>query len=172
MKAVTLLNLLILLVPSYSAPAKVHEMLSVEDCAKLSTHIVVATEGDSIDGQLTVLETLKGDMKAGHHIIIPELGAFNSPESRAIECLFPAQICPDDTQKEFVTGTRLILFLRSESHQWKGIGELSVYQSTIWIEGRKSFAFFSAGKGRRGILAEFERTEEGIKMRIRIALEN
>jgi hypothetical protein len=141
-------------------------------CAKLATHIVVATEGDSIDGQLTVLESLKGDLKAGQHITIPELRAFNSPESRAIECLFPAQICPEDIQRENVTGTRMILFLRRDSQKWKGVGELSVYQSTIWIEGRKSFAYFNAGKGRRGRLADFEQAEEWIKVRIGIALED
>jgi hypothetical protein len=181
-----LLTLVLLLAFSLSSAAKVHSRVSVAASAKLATHIVIATEGNIIDGWLIVLESLKGDLTPGEAIFVPELEDFSSEESRLIHCLFPIQLCSDNKPNEYVTGSRMVLFLRKNSGSqydngaagagnsalWKGIGELSVFQSTIWVEGRKSYAFFDASQNERGELADFERSEEEIRTTINESIEN
>lgn len=178
MKVKALLILSLVLGLSFSSAAKVHEKLSVEASARLATHIIIASEGDSIDGQVIVEESLKGDLKPGENLIIPEMATLSSRESRAIECLFPLQLCRDDAPTEYVTGSRMFLFLKKHSPSanrgltvWTGIGKRKVFQSTIWMEGRRSFAFYDVSKDERGLLAEFERSEEEIKVMINMALE-
>src|SRR5581483_4559995 len=101
-----------------------------------------------------------------------------TPESRTIECLMPGQFryCNEDLPKEYVTCTRMVLFLRknpklkSENQlatgrlqEWSGVGRLSVIQSTIWVEEEATFAFYDASEEERGILAEFIQNEQQIK---------
>lgn len=185
-----ILLLLLLLASSFPAGAKVHEKINVEACAKIATDIVIATEGDSIDGQLIVLETLKGSLQAGEYLVVPELAIFSSKESRVIEDLPLMTIRPVDLPKkeEYVTGSRMILFLRKNPTAWDGenkfptggrplwlgIDDQGFYQSAIWIEDNRTFAFYDMnstnGKiiSKRGTLADFECSEELLKVLINV----
>ena len=75
------------------------------DCsAAKATHIVVATEGQRVDGVLQVLDSWKGDLRKGDTITVPELAQFASEDSRAMG-MAGAQ------PRKPVTGARMILFL-------------------------------------------------------------
>jgi hypothetical protein len=192
MIAKAVLILLLLIPSSFPVAAKVHEGLSIERCAKLATDIVVATEGDSIDGHIIVLETLKGELNPGENLVIPELAGFSFEEARTIGCLgLPPRADDMPMEKQYVTGSRMILFLRKNSMAsdenrtstddlplWVGIDDRSIYQSIIWIEGKHTFAFYDVTsfdgvlKSERGTLADFESSEDEIIFRISSALEN
>src|ERR1043166_250742 len=114
--------------------AKLHIVISVDDFAWLATHIVVVTEGDEIDGQVMVLESWQGDLKPGDSINIPELAKLKSEQSRHIECIdmFTYLGKCSDTTPQFVSGSRIIVFLRKKtselrSEKWSAIGG-------VWIE--------------------------------------
>lgn len=76
-----------------------------EFSATKATNVVVASEGEKIDGHLVVLDTWKGNLEKGEKIWIPELAQFESEESRRIKSWGP--------EKSFrsVTGKRMIVFL-------------------------------------------------------------
>ena len=117
-----------------AAIANVHTVVSIDYCARTATHIVLVRSQPRMDGQVTVLESLRGNLKPGESLVIPSLAKFRSDESRHIECLKePARIfakCPPGTP-QFVTGTRMVLFLKLRDHpitdKWWPIG-------FVWIE--------------------------------------
>jgi hypothetical protein len=163
-----LLVLFFVAASSLPISAKVHILLDEEACAKSATHIVVATEGNDIDGQLQVIESWKGDLRPDDTLTIPEFASFKSLESQTVKCNSDFQLCVNGAPEERVTCSRMILFLRKDLRQgkWNGIGELIVVQTTIWIEGKRSFALQDASKDERGTLARFGLTEQQIKARV------
>jgi len=73
--------------------------------ATKATNVIVASEGEKIDGFLDVLDTWKGDLEKGERIWVPELAQFESEEARRIKSW--------GSEKSFrrVTGKRMIVFL-------------------------------------------------------------
>ncbi len=139
---------------SYTLSAKTHVVISIDDFSWFATHIVVVTEGDEIDGQVTVLESWQGDLKPGDSLNISELAKFKSQESRHIECLnivLHLGKC-SDTTPEFVSGSRIILFLRnlvrqSGSANWHSIG-------AAWIEQGEAYGLWDGDRAWDGIFAK------------------
>lgn len=110
------------------APASLrspHDVIhSLNFTAWNSTHIVVVTEGDKIDGVLEVVESWKGDLKKGQKLTFPELARFSSLESRAVQRSRDdfASLLPSKNKEQLllkgierkvshVTCSRMILFL-------------------------------------------------------------
>src|SRR5580658_2628 len=81
---VTLVALLTLIFMS-QANAGTRPSFYLDACAWDATHIVVVTEGERTDGQVSVLESWKGDLKPGDNITVPELAAFEPQSSRIID---------------------------------------------------------------------------------------
>jgi len=85
-----------------------------------ATHIVVATEGEKIDGGLRVIESWKGDLGKGDVITVPELKAFAAEDRRAIawdEVAIRRKMAGGKWRvgrlgPTHVTGARMVLFLR------------------------------------------------------------
>ena len=75
-----------------------------------ATHIVLATEGNVIDGHLKVIESWKGDLKPDSKIILPELATFSTEKSRRIDELWKRKDLPKPFVR-FVTGSKMVLFL-------------------------------------------------------------
>jgi len=130
-----------------------------EESAWLATDIVVVTEGKKIDGVVQVTETLKGDLKPGATLTLPELAEFKAKEARQIDKDGWGRTGPD----QFVTGNRMILFLRDQtkipagdeeqngsvetkgkSLRWSGAHPLArdIKYSAAWIEEEKLYAFY------------------------------
>jgi len=61
-------RLLLLLLCATSAFARVNESLRIDHASWDATHVVVASEGPQIDGELTVIASWMGDVAAGDTI--------------------------------------------------------------------------------------------------------
>ncbi len=111
-----------------TASAEILPQFQLDTCAWMATDIVVVTEGATIDGQVEVLETWKGEHLPGDKLTIPELAAFASEESRVTAKWLGGD---GPVAPKFVSGSRMVLFL----------GAGGVKESTAWIEGDTVFAF-------------------------------
>jgi len=103
-------SLLLLFLFAPHAAAGIRPSFVLEICSWRATHIVVATEGEKIDGVFRVLEAWKGDLAVGEIIRIPELAAFNSKKERTID-FWQGENGRLSGPLE-VTGERVVLFLR------------------------------------------------------------
>jgi len=79
-----------------------------------SSHIVVARITKTLDGNFTVLESLKGDLKKDDSLWIPDLAIFAGEKQRRITGDLGKK-----TALPPVTGQRLILFLRRMEYPWR-----------------------------------------------------
>lgn len=121
-----------------------------------ATEIVVVTEDKEIDGVVKVLESWKGDLKIGQLITIPELEEFKAEKARMVH-QWPLQ-----KSSEFVSGARMILFLRDatkaptdsdddalqndevkSAQRWKAANSAGheMRYSTVWIDKGKAYCF-------------------------------
>lgn len=123
------------------ADAGMRPSFSPEYSAWHATEIVVATEGETIDGHFTILENLKGELFVSQVVEVPELALFHSEESRLIrETGFDENPNPP----KYVSGAKMILFLKKDekSGEWKStalFGGMNV--SVVWLENNESFGF-------------------------------
>jgi len=159
--------------PTY---AGIRPSFGLDHCTWHATHIVVATEGDKIDGRLTILESWRGDLRPGEVISVPELASFKSQSSREIKT-GPFAIKSDEP-KRYVTGSRMILFLKKKagapetstnrenksqtSDQWEPASREGINVSVLWIEGDQSFAFIQLMNPGDSILTYYRGSEKEI----------
>lgn len=121
----------------YPAPT-----FSVEDAAPRATHIVVATEGDEIDGQLTVIDSWKGDLKTNEVILVPEMKAWSPVDARkALGAYRGLYLALDPELVEHlpthVSCKRIVLFLIKKADRWKPASKTRLMSmSAAWIEDR------------------------------------
>jgi hypothetical protein len=111
MKAVgRVLATTIMFVASPHVQAGIRPSFHLEHCAWHATDIVVASEGEAIDGKLSVLKVLAGALKIGDTISVPELDQFRAKESRTVH---PHWRTSDNKEPPLVlTGDKLVLFLK------------------------------------------------------------
>jgi len=171
----------------FPAYAKLHAPLDLQSCARRASHIVLVTEGDVVDGQLLILESLKGDVIPGGMLTIPELASFRKEEAREIHCVPDEFLVCKEHNRQYVTGSRMIVFLqKAPQHsntdqestdgslkEWYGIGpefygtgQGCVTESTIWIEGDLSFAMWDVGENGKGTLARYWLSEKEIRDKV------
>jgi len=79
-----------------------------------ATHIVVASSGAVINGEFTVLESWKGNLRSGEKIWIPKLALFADEKERRIN-LYGFS----NNSNQLVSGKRMILFLRRMDYPWR-----------------------------------------------------
>lgn len=127
------------LIPSFDA----------DGCAWKASHVVVASEGDEIDGALTVLESWRGDLKPGDALNIPELAEFESEKTREIHDRSGFE--KEGAVLRHVTGARLVLFLVKKTKTLEG-GKTEIawrpatptnggmQVSVVWIESGDAHA--------------------------------
>src|SRR5437899_2620242 len=94
-----------LLAPRYE---RTREDRWVDTLAWHATHVVVASEGNEIDGHLEVVESWRGDLAIGDRIDLPELAAFEDEDLRRIVTVRTS------TTPSVASGKRMILFLRND----------------------------------------------------------
>lgn len=147
----------VLLTAAESA-SEIQPSFHLEDSAWRATDVVIATEGDKVDGKLTVLEALKGGLKKGDIVQVSDLGRFAAPEARAIHG-------ERETGNELthVTGSRMVLFMvRGRDGAWAPATlwkEWSV--AALWIEGKEVFGFDQPNNPGPSLLVDL-RLEEAI----------
>lgn len=148
-----------------------------------ATHIVLATEGNVIDGHLKVIESWKGDLKPDSEIVLPELAAFSTEKSRRVHDLWKRKDLPKPFVR-LVTGSKMILFLvkpaknRQKSLSdpnnctwlpagYNGYGGFKV--SVVWIENGEAYAFVQVVNPGPSVLTHLS---TGIEMKSRLAAFN
>lgn len=163
MKSLLLVSLFLLLC-SFTASAKAHSLIGVDQCIWLSTHIVIVTEGEQIDGKVTVIESWQGDLYPGYSLTVPELAAFSSAESRKLYCpdMFLYLHECESPVPEVTSGSEIILFLRdkrtpSDPQGWCAIGAL-------WVEGEDAYGLWDGEKEWQGLLAPVKKAADVRKM--------
>ncbi len=173
--------LLFLLCGSHSLiSAGIRPSFSLETSSWNATHIVVATEGKTIDGVFRVVESWKGDLNPGDTVRIPELASFKPQSSRAVS---DSSYEKQKNNVLFVTGERMVLFLKKDSSDtssetgdngppslasihWKPSGlfdEMNV--SVVWIEQGKAFAFVQVMNPGSSLLISLGSSEDELKKR-------
>jgi hypothetical protein len=122
--------------------AAIRPSFSLEYSAWEATDIVVATEGETIDGNLQIIEVWKGGLKAGEHISVPELAEFAPETKRIVEPLFAVK---NEPFASHVSGSRIALFLKKSTAdplKWQPANFFSdMKTSAAWFEQSKAYAF-------------------------------
>jgi len=138
-------RLLLLLLCATSAFARVNESLRVDHASWNATHVVVASEGPQIDGELTVIESWIGDVAAGDTIRVPQL----------------VEVERETT--EHVTGQRMILFLRRNGETFDCADAEGCKGAVAWSEAGRIFAYWALFNPGGASLQDFETSEEAMK---------
>ncbi|MCC6798031.1 MAG: hypothetical protein IT366_23155 [Candidatus Hydrogenedentes bacterium] len=143
--AALVLSSVALLVPG--ASAMIIPSFYLDFSIEKATHIVLASEGEKIDGKLSVVESWKGDLRPGDAIDVPELAQFAPKETRTLKEF--------GTEREYgvVTGDRMILFL-VKSLDWAAPGSNEL--KTKWLPA-SSPDFIPADTGQKGSLDNIAR---------------
>jgi hypothetical protein len=119
----------------YPAPS-----FSIEDAAPRATHIVVATEGDEIDGELTVIECWKGNLKAREVISVPQMKTWSQVDAREVlgemagfyKAMYPERV---ERLPSHVSCKEVVLFLIRDGETWKPASKTQLMSmSAVWIE--------------------------------------
>ena len=159
--------------------AGIRPSFNLDYCAWNATHIVVATEGNEIDGILTVLESWKGDLRPGEVISIPGLDSFKSPSSRELKKGFFGDKSHDPPK--YVSGSRIILFLKKKEQsaaiappasrdvpverQWEPASGEGITWSVVWLEDEQPFAFIQIMNPGPSLLTSYGGSEQKIRER-------
>ncbi|HEX6161240.1 MAG TPA: hypothetical protein VF111_13790 [Thermoanaerobaculia bacterium] len=124
-----------------AAPLAFAEPLPSFDARSLSwdaTDVVVATEGETVDGTVEVVEVWKGELRPGAVVRVEGLAA---EQNRAIDRAWYQQ--PDERRPKVVTGRRMLLFLVRNGEAFAPAAEIGERMkiSTIWFEEGRSFGY-------------------------------
>ncbi len=116
-----------------------------------ATHIVLATEDESIDGELRVIESWKGDLEPDTIIALPALQHFAAKESRNVAGWDHTVLAEPYTR--VVTGQQMVLFLvdsalnepsastAGNSVVWQPASQNGWSVSVAWIENGEAYTF-------------------------------
>jgi hypothetical protein len=143
-----------------AAATEIQPSFHLESSAWRATDIIVATEGDKVDGKLTVLEPLKGGLKKGDTVQVSDLARFAAAEARAIH----GDRGPGEGPTH-VTGSRMILFMvRAQDGTWEPATSWKVWSAaTLWIEGKEVFGFDQPNNPGPSLLVQLQLEEGAVR---------
>ena len=146
--------------------AGIRPSFTLDTCSWNATHIVIATEGEEIDGKFTILESLKGDLNYGETVYIPEFASFKEESLRQVK----EWNSENPLSSKYVSGARMILFLKKNPNSkqlWESADPFKEFKvSVVWIEGADTFAFIQTMNPGSSILVEYGKAETEIKDQI------
>jgi hypothetical protein len=145
-----------------------------------ATHIVIAVT-TTTDGTFEVVESLKGNLHAGVHLVIPDLRPLDEAEliathlasSEFVLCHPGSRLIPKQP-----VGSRVILFLvggpvESRSDDSVGVGGWkpsdimdSMQASVVWIEGSTLYAFEQVVNPGLPLLCQLRESETDVRNRV------
>lgn len=158
----------------------------LERCAWNATDIVVATEGKTIDGRMTVLESWKGNHSAGEIIVLSELADFRNDQARLIKGGYyrtgsgELQLIQELEPFERVSGDRMILFLKKRDPSsrdprpgavWESAGDEGLRFSVMWVESDTTVAFLQIAVPGPNLLMRYGRSEDEVRDRTKMVLD-
>ncbi len=146
----------ILLIAVYPCPllAGIRPSFSLDHSLAKATHIVLATEGEVIDGRFTVIESWKGDLKPGEAVVLPDLAELADEDARQVK--WYGRVDPEERYVKTVSGSQMVLFLvapenedqastqDSEPTEWlpaSYLGHGGFKTSVMWFERGDAYAF-------------------------------
>jgi hypothetical protein len=142
-------SLILLAVFSQPSFAGIRPSFEADSEAWRSTDIVLVLTSSN-DGVFEVIETWKGDLRAGERIVVPEL----IPTAHSIPISHYPDSWPDTLKSTVVEqvprepeGSRMVLFLRRNSSrpghtEWEPANFMdSMKASAVWINGGRLFCF-------------------------------
>lgn len=134
-----------------------------------ATDIVVATEGEEIDGNVKVLETWKGSLKSKDSIFVAGLASF-APEANRKVSTWTWFGAKKQEPPIYVTGSRLVLFLTrldDTSDNWQPV-DISddMCVSAVWIEKGKTYGIVQVMNPGPSALTPLPLSEEQMKTRV------
>lgn len=173
---IILLSCLVVLEAGSVSVAAIRPSFFLDEVAWRATDVVVATEGDAIDGRLVVLEVWKGRLSAGDALTVTDLKAFASAASRTVKQWGQAQ--REGQRPIVVSGQRMILFLcrgtppagtepsRAQPEPWQPAARFGGMKvSIVWVEADMTYAFMQLINPGPSLLVRYERNEKQIKQR-------
>lgn len=175
---IVLLTCLVLLAASSICVAGIRPSFMLDHSAWHATDIVVAAEGEKIDGKLSVIEVWKGRLSQGDVLAVTGLQMFANEASRTVKQFGGAK--REKKPPVVVSGERMILFLRRGSPRtgkeeppsgpaiWQPaslFGGMKV--SVVWIEGETTYAFTQVMNPGPSILTRQRYSEKEMKKRMR-----
>lgn len=103
-----------------------------------ATDVVLVSEGDTIDGKVTVLETWAGSVAAGDELEFPDLARYALEDARTVKWTGSEY----DTPLVLVSGARMLLFLfRKAGGALEPVDSWGHFTtSTAWFEGGRAYA--------------------------------
>ncbi len=172
------------------ANAEILPSFSLDFASWRATEIVVVDEGDTIDGRLTVIESLQGDLKKGQVILAPKMKQFADASWRTVgRSLFQGNVLAGTAGKQMVlTGRHMILFLQRPPKRltveqlkhndhitlegrtdrlWIPAGFGGMITSTIWIDKGGVYSFVQERNPGPSFLRLLRQDEQTIRARIR-----
>jgi len=140
------------------AAAAAAPRFDLDICTWSATHIVVATEGKSINGHLTVIESWVGPLAPGVELRLPKLAAFAPVESRRVR------------GRLLVTGARMVLFLKYDAvaKTWASAASWGhIEESVCWIKDDQAYALSDETNRYKTFIAPLRKTEKVVRARVR-----
>ena len=137
-----ILILLAVSVSALSARAAIRPSFALEYSAWRASDIVLVSEGETLDGELQILEVWKGDLKAGQPLSMPALAKFAPAEARRVSENRWSE--PDDTSP-VINGSKMVLFLKRPAGKygaWQPAslgGDLNT--AVVWWEADRLYGF-------------------------------
>lgn len=137
-----------------------------------ATDIVMASEGDEIDGKLEVRKVFSGNLAEGNALTIPELAVFRAKERRTVPHNFFGR--SDDELPRVLSGKQLVLFLKRDGAgadgepTWKSAhryGGMDV--SVVWINEGRVYGFTQIMNPGDAILVDQGASAEEFEERLR-----
>ena len=111
---------------------------------KESRVIVLATEGDVIDGKLTVLSSYRGILKPGDVINLPLLRDFRDPARRVAHPRKSPKSGVQNPKHAKVSGRLMVLFLTMKEGKVAPLIDANYFNNICWIEGERVYAMSHA----------------------------
>ena len=165
------LAITIMLVSSPHVQAGIRPSFHLEHCAWNATDIVVASEGEAIDGKLSVLKVLAGALNIGDTISVPELDQFRAKESRTVRP--PWRTSGDKNPPLVLSGDKLVLFLKRGGDKaatdptWSPaslFGGMTV--SVVWISDGRVYGFAQEINPGPSLLTDQRLSESKLEQRV------
>lgn len=163
-----------------SSFAGIRPSFSLDHSAWKATHVVIAVT-TATDGTFEVVESLKGDLRVGTRLLIPDLRP--SVESEPIASYLAASDSPlchpgSHLMPKQPAGSRVILFLVGQTDEhvidgksaiegWKPSDIMASMQASIvWIEGGDLYAFEQVINPGLPLLCELRKSETDVRNRV------
>ena len=135
-----------------------------------ATDIFIASEGEKVDGNLTVTAVWDGNLVVGDSVSVPELASFATEASRTVKPFWEQK---DNDAPVVVSAQRMVLFLKAAKEKnspreriWHPAAPEGVNVSVAWISNGHVYAFVQVMNPGPSVLVEQRFSEAEMKEKV------